>query len=103
MPTTRITQPVDVTIWEGCTGMEKLVTLPDTTGQAAVKIPPGVRDGDRITIRDGASIYLIPVRLTGDGIHALDGDGTLRREVTLTGAGIRNGGQIQVTTPYGPP
>ena len=67
-----------------------------------MKVPPGIKDGQRIRIKDGSQIYLIPVLLHGDGVHTLEQDGTLRREITCTESGIRNGGQIQVITPYGP-
>ena len=101
MTVTQITQPVDVTFWEGCTGVEKILVLQDTAKRVAVKVPPGIRDGGRIRIRDGGRTYVIPVILSGDGVHTLDRDGSMTREITLTDSSLRNGGDIEVTTPYG--
>ena len=101
MTVTQITQPVDVTIWEGCTGVEKVLVLQDVSKRVAVEVPKGIRDGHRIRITVGARVYLIPVILNGDGFHTLERDGTMMREIILTESSLRNGGQIEVVTPYG--
>ena len=75
--------------------------LEDVAKRVAVKVPQGIRDGERIRIRDGVRTYIIPVILNGDGIHTLERDGTMMREITLTGSSLRNGGQMEVMTPYG--
>ena len=102
MPPTIVTQPADVTVWQGCTGTEKVVTLPDTGKNVAVRIPAGIKDGQNIRITNGAQSYLVPVHLTKDGIHTLEDDGTLRRQLTIPAHDMRSGGQINLTTPYGP-
>ena len=86
------TQPIEVTIWEGCTGTEKIVVLQDTRKRVAVKVPQGIRDGQKIRIKDGLQTYIIPVILTGDGIHTLEHQGTLRRQETLPKTLMANGG-----------
>ena len=48
-----------------------------------------------------SEFYLIPVILNGDGFHTLADDGTMMREIILTESSLRNGGQIEVMTPYG--
>ena len=101
MTVTQITQPVDVTIWEGCTGVEKVLVLQDVSKRVAVKVPQGIRDGHRIRITAGERVYLIPVILNGDGFHSLADDGTMMREIILTESSLRNGGQIEMMTPYG--
>ena len=101
MTITHITQPVHVTIWEGCVGTEKIVLLPNTAKRVAVTIPPGIRSGQKIRIHDYYSTYLIPVNLQEDGVHNLARDGTLNRELIVDPTSLKVGGKIQLTTPYG--
>ncbi len=102
MLTTQIQEPIEVTIWDGCKGLEKIVSLPHTAKNLAVTVPPGIQNGQKIKIQVGPQTYLIPVTLTGDGIHTLYSNGTLTREVPVTPSQLQNGGMKQVPTPYGP-
>ena len=61
-----VADPIYVTLSEARAGMERIFSFPDTGRKIAIKVPKGIRDGQRFRITYNDHIYLIPVVITDD-------------------------------------
>ncbi len=100
-----VERPVEITLEEAYGGTTRTVTISDGRGDRSldVKIPSGVRDGQRIRVAgqaNGGDLYLL-VRVRPHAMFVRDDD-NLSVEVAVPVWTAALGGEAEVPTPGGP-
>ena len=95
----RISIDVQVTFQEAVQGTTRRLKLPDGK-QIDVKIPPGIKDGGRVTLSPGGRKLLLRVKVSPDARFERVGN-DIRTGVKVPLMDMLLGGEVEVDTPTG--